>query len=234
MIQTYNWRTHIGYTPVLQYPVEDHMENLIKSKERVSKYGEVYTPSWMINDMVQLVQMEVDRIDSRFLEPACGSGNFLVDILSRKISLVEERYGRDTFEKAHFLLLALMSIYGVELLEDNAQECRKNLSSLIIDSFGGERIANWKLAVERITELNIVQGDALTMTTQEGTPLTFPEWSYLGKGLFQRRDFQFQVLTLRAGIKGTLFEELKDSEIFKPTQIFKKQSITEIAKNGTN
>ena len=207
------------------------MQELIKSINRVVEYGEVYTPSWMVNDMVQIVQREVDRIDSRFLEPACGSGNFLIEILTRKIKIVRERYGKEPFEAAHFLLFALMSLYGIELLEDNAEECRKNLSSLLINSFEDNYGGNWKLAVENVTALNIVQGDALTMTTEQGTALIFPEWSYLGNGLFQRRDFQFQAQTQRSSIQGTLFSQLEDNEIFKPVQIFNKLTILEIAQN---
>ena len=124
-----------------------------------------------------------------------------------------------------------MSLYGIELLEDNAEECRKNLSSLLINSFEDNYGGNWKLAVENVTALNIVQGDALTMTTEQGTALIFPEWSYLGNGLFQRRDFQFQALTQRSSIQGTLFSQLEDNEIFKPVQIFNKLTILEIAQN---
>jgi hypothetical protein len=80
--------------------------SLIKSKERVADHGEVFTPAWMVEAMLDLVQHETERIDSRFLEPACGSGNFLVQILRRKLAAVEIKYGRSEFEKRHFALLA--------------------------------------------------------------------------------------------------------------------------------
>ena len=90
--------------------------SLVKSKQRVTDHGEVFTPPWMVEAMLDLVEDETERIDARFLEPACGSGNFLVAVLRRKLAAVEMRYGRSDFERRHFALLALMSIYGIELL----------------------------------------------------------------------------------------------------------------------
>ena len=101
--------------------------SLVKSKQRVADHGEVFTPDWMVQDMLDLVKDESERIDSRFLEPACGSGNFLVPVLQRKLSTVKSRYSKSEFEKVHYSLLALMSLYGIELLEDNVEECRSNL-----------------------------------------------------------------------------------------------------------
>src|SRR3954468_8311909 len=100
--------------------------NLIKSKRRVADHGEVFTPAWLVEDMLDLVKGESERIDSRFLEPACGSGNFLVPVLRRKLAIVHERFARSDFEKRHYALLALMCIYGVEFLSDNTAECRLN------------------------------------------------------------------------------------------------------------
>src|ERR1700693_721262 len=99
---------------------------LAKSKQRVADHGEVFTPGSMVEAMLDLVKDESERIDSRFLEPACGSGNFLVPVLKRKLATVQARYGKNDFEKRHHALLALMSIYGVELLEDNVAQCREN------------------------------------------------------------------------------------------------------------
>jgi type I restriction-modification system DNA methylase subunit len=93
--------------------------NLTKSKKRIADHGEVFTPAWMVEAMLDLVKGETERIDSRFLEPACGSGNFLMQILRRKLAAVELKYGKSDFERRHYALLALMSIYGIELLSDN-------------------------------------------------------------------------------------------------------------------
>lgn len=93
--------------------------HLVRSKQRVSDHGEVFTPAWMVEAMLDLVKGETERIDSRFLEPACGSGNFLVKILARKIAAVEQKYAKSDFEKRHYALLGLMCCYGIELLGDN-------------------------------------------------------------------------------------------------------------------
>src|ERR1700742_5350233 len=101
--------------------------SLIKSRKRVADHGEVFTPPWMVDAMLDLVKGETERIDSRFLEPACGSGNFLAHILRRKLASVEIKYGNSEFERYHFALHGLMSINGIELLPDNIVECRSNL-----------------------------------------------------------------------------------------------------------
>jgi hypothetical protein len=87
---------------------------LVKSKRRVADHGEVFTPAWLVKDMLDLVNAESERIESRVLEPACGSGNFLVPILTRKLATVQLRYGSSEFERRHYALLALMCIYGIE------------------------------------------------------------------------------------------------------------------------
>jgi type I restriction-modification system DNA methylase subunit len=108
--------------------------SLIKSKKRVADHGEVFTPPWIVEAMLDLVKGETERIDSRFLEPACGSGNFLVRVLQRKLGAVELKFGKSEFEKQQYALLALMCIYGIELLADNIAECRANLLEIFADS----------------------------------------------------------------------------------------------------
>src|SRR5580700_2998099 len=107
--------------------------NLIKSKRRVADHGEVFTPQWLVENMLDLVKSESERIDSRFLEPACGSGNFLVPVLQRKLAAVEIKYGKFDFEKRQYALLALMCAYGIELLADNIDECRANMLEVFSD-----------------------------------------------------------------------------------------------------
>ena len=109
---------------------------LVKSKQRVADHGEVFTPHWMVEAMLDLVKEETERIDSRFLEPACGTGNFLVPVLRRKLAAVELRFGKTDFEKRHYALLALMCIYGIELLADNVAECRENLLEIFAEYLG--------------------------------------------------------------------------------------------------
>jgi type I restriction-modification system DNA methylase subunit len=107
--------------------------SFVKSKQRVADHGEVFTPAWLVKAMLDLVKGETERIDSRFLEPACGSGNFLVQILRRKLAAVELKFGKSDFEKRHYALLALMCTYGIELLEDNIAECRVNMLEILAD-----------------------------------------------------------------------------------------------------
>jgi len=107
--------------------------NLTKSKQRIADHGEVFTPAWMVEAMLDLVKDESERIDARFLEPACGDGNFLVQVLRRKLTAVQHKYGASPFERTHYALLGLMCIYGIELLPDNIAECRANLLSIIAE-----------------------------------------------------------------------------------------------------
>src|SRR6202171_2669091 len=107
--------------------------SLIKSKKRVADHGEVFTPPWMVEAMLDLVKGETERIDSRFLESACGSGNFLIRILQRKLAAVELKFGKSDFEKRHYALLALMCSYGIELLADNIAECRANMLEIFAE-----------------------------------------------------------------------------------------------------
>ena len=105
----------------------DQKEIFVKSKERVTDHGEVFTPAHIVNAMLDLVKGESERIDSRFLEPACGEGNFLKQVLQRKLTTVQQNYGKNEFERRHYALLALMCIYGIELLEDNVRACRRKI-----------------------------------------------------------------------------------------------------------
>jgi hypothetical protein len=204
-------------------------EGLVKSKQRVADHGEVFTPSWMVEDMLDLVRAESERIDSRFLEPACGSGNFLKSVLRRKLITVQTRYGKSDFERRHHALFALMCIYGIELLKDNVEECRANLLAIYAEYLRVSPDHNWYRAAETVLKVNILQGDALTLTTSDGKPIEFPEWGYLGSGKFQRRDFRYDSLTQRSSIEGTLFEDLAEHELFIPTKTHPPMTIEDIA-----
>jgi hypothetical protein len=205
-------------------------EDLVKSRQRVIDHGEVFTSSWMVEDMLDLVKEESERIDSRFLEPACGSGNFLKVVLGRKLKTVQHRYGKSDFERRHHALFSLMCIYGIELLLDNVEECRAALIGIYAKYLDLERGDIWYQAGDAVLQVNIQQGDALTLTTSEGAPIEFPEWGHLGAGKFQRRDFRFDSLTQRSSIDGTLFELFEEHELFVPTQTFPQMSAEEISK----
>jgi hypothetical protein len=205
--------------------------SLIKSKKRVADHGEVFTPAWMVEAMLELVKGETERIDSRFLEPACGSGNFLVRILRRKLAAVELKYGKSDFEKRHFALLALMCCYGIELLADNVAECRANMLEILSDYLNLRESDDLYRAATHVLSRNLIHGDALTMRTDDGQPITFAEWGYLGKGKFQRRDFRLDVLAQMSafGEEGTLFAHLGKHEIFSPAKTYPPMTVSELA-----
>src|ERR1700687_388235 len=137
--------------------------SLVKSKQRVADHGEVFTPAWMVEAMLDLVKDETERIDSRFLEPACGDGNFLVQILRRKLAAVELKYGKSDFERRHFALLALMCVYGIELLPDNISECRANLLDIFAEYLDLDESDDLFLAASYVLRQNLVHGDAKQM-----------------------------------------------------------------------
>jgi len=204
--------------------------NLVKSKQRVADHGEVFTPSWMVEDMLNLVKDESERIDSRFLEPACGDGNFLKIVLQRKLATVESRYGKSEFERNHYALFGLMCIYGIELLGDNVQQCRANLLVIFTEYLKVDSESIWYKAASSVLTANIIHGDALTLKTPDREPINFPEWGYLGSGKFQRRDFRYDSLTQRSSIEGSLFEFLEEHEVFIPTKTYAQMSVDEIAR----
>ena len=206
--------------------------NLIKSKQRVADHGEVFTPEWLVEAMLDLVKDETERLDSRFLEPACGSGNFLTKILKRKLAAVEFRYGKSEFDRNHYALLSLMCIYGIELLKDNISECQANVLEVLISYLNLEIEDELYRSAVYVLSQNIVHGDALTMRDINGSPITFAEWGYLGKGKYQRRDFRFDVLTGSSAFsaEGSLFANLGRHEIFQPIKTYEQVTISQLAK----
>jgi hypothetical protein len=206
--------------------------NSIKSKQRVADHGEVFTPAWMVEAMLDLVKNETERIDARFLEPACGSGNFLVQILRRKLAAVELKYAKSDFERRHYALLGLMCIYGIELLADNIAECRANLLEILAEYLNLDETDELYRAAFYVLSQNLVHGDALKMLTHNGVPITFAEWGYLGKGKFQRRDFRYDSLTQSStfGADDLFFAERSKHESLTPTNtIYGPMTVRELA-----
>lgn len=198
--------------------------DLIKSKKRVDDHGEVFTPSWLVEAMLDLTG-ESDRLNARFLEPACGDGNFLVRVLRRKLAVAEAKSRKATNDKRYMALIAAMSIYGIELLEDNIIECRKRLLNIFASSLNVDSKDQFYRTASFIFSLNIVHGDALKMTTKDGRPIVFSEWEYLGQGKFQRRDFRFDLIARPAAGQGKLvlpcriYEPLSVEQILRPPHI---------------
>ena len=180
--------------------------------------------------MLDLVKGETERIDSRFLEPACGSGNFLVRILQRKLAAVEIKYGKSDFEKRHYALLAVMCAYGIELLPDNIAECRSNMLDVLDEYLGLDETDDLHRAAFYVLSQNLVHGDAMTMLTSDGHPITFAEWGYLGKGKFQRRDFRLDILTGSAAFsaEGSLFAHLGKHELFTPIKTYPSMTVSDL------
>jgi len=192
------------------------MENHVVSKKRVADHGEVYTRAREVNAMLDLVKQETERIDSRFLEPACGTGNFLVEVLRRKLAVVASRYKRSQLEYERYAVLAVSSLYGVDLLADNIETCRNRLFYLFDDNYLSlyqkKAKKECRETVKYILGRNIIQGDALTLKTVEDNPqpIIFSEWSFVKGSMIKRRDFAFhQLIPKKKQRQMTLFSDTR-------------------------
>lgn len=181
------------------------MANQVKSKERVSDHGEVFTAEREVKAMCDLVNQETERIDSRFLEPACGNGNFLAEILTRKLTIVTKKYKRSSYDWERYSLLALGSMYGVDILKDNCEECRNRLFDIWNSEYKNickkDCNESTRESAKYILSLNIVCGNALSLMcvdeNQEDTvvPIVFSEWSFPRNDAFiYRKDYTFDEL----------------------------------------
>ena len=201
------------------------LQKQVVSKKRVADHGEVYTSESEVNAMLDLVKQETERIESRFLEPACGTGNFLTEILERKLSLVELRYSRSQLEYERYAVLAVSSVYGVDILEDNVVECRKRLFDIFdkkyTNRFREAATGQCRDAVKYILKKNIIWGNALDLKTvgEKPQPIVFSEWSPVNGSMFKRRDFTFHGLLDHEAIKELpLFSDLGD-DVFIPKPV---------------
>lgn len=199
------------------------MTKLVVSKERVADYGEVYTGSREVNAMLEMVQQEVERIESRFLEPACGTGNFLTEILDRKMGMVESRYKKSQLEFERNAILAVSSVYGIDILEDNIDMCRIRLyevfDKVYTRLYKSESNNECRNAIKYILNRNIIHGDALTLKTigQDQQLIVFSEWSPVNGSMLKRRDFTFHNLLDHAALKELpLFSDLGE-DVFIPS-----------------
>lgn len=170
------------------------VQKQVKSKERTRDHGEVFTAEREVNAMLDLVKSETERIDSRFLEPACGDGNFLAEILRRKLAIVKNRYQKSPTDYEKNAALAITSIYGIDILLDNVADCRERLFRIFDEAYTlhckKDVSDDCREAIRFILSRNILCGDALTLKTVDGTPIVFSEWSLVNGGMLQRRDFR--------------------------------------------
>lgn len=204
---------------------QNDSDRQVRSRQRVADHGEVFTGAREVNAMLDLVKQETERIDSRFLEPACGTGNFLAEILRRKLRVVESRYKRSRLDYERYAVLAVSSIYGIDILEDNVIACRGRLLA-IFDvayraTFKGEARDECPAAAAYILSRNIIHGDALSLKTvgDDPRPIVFSEWALATGSLMKRRDFAFEELLAHASMRELpLFSDLGE-DVFIPTPV---------------
>ncbi|MBK7440857.1 MAG: SAM-dependent DNA methyltransferase [Bacteroidetes bacterium] len=200
-------------------------DNQVKSKKRVTEHGEVFTNQREVNAMLDLVKHETERIESRFLEPACGNGNFLSEILKRKLDIIDTRYKKSQYEWERYALLAISSIYGVDILEDNAAECRDrlytNFSRRYLSNYGTNVKIEFLKSIKYIISRNILWGDALDYTNPvTKKPIVFSEWSFSIGDMIKRRDFIFKFLVENSHQTSMFNDEDNPAAIDEPTQDF--------------
>jgi hypothetical protein len=205
----------------------------VKSRKRVQDHGEVFTNEREVNAMLDMVKQETERIDSRFLEPACGNGNFLAEVLRRKLAVVSSRYRRSPEEYMRYVFVAVSSIYGVDILQDNVEECRKRLFSIVEASARAALHSKVDeeslLAISYVLDKNILCGDALTLKTKGDEPIIFSEWSFVTGNLVKRRDYRLDELLSghdeqlsffgESGSDATEWEYDEEIDAFIPTAI---------------
>ena len=173
--------------------------------------------------MCDLVKDETERIDSRFLEPACGDGSFLAEILTRKLTFVRKKYGKSHLDYEKNAVLAASSIYGVDILQDNVLACRARMFDIWNKEYTAvcKRDCNdeTRAAVRFILSRNIVCGNALTLMcvdengkdTEE--PIVFPEWAFITGSQIQRCDYTFaELLALDDGKPKTKQQSMFESQ----------------------
>lgn len=188
----------------------------VKSNQRVTDYGEVFTSDREVNAMLDLVLEETQRIESRFLEPACGNGNFLIVVLQRKLDAIESRCKKNRLEYELDAIIAIGSIYGIDLLEDNVQDCRKRLYNYFDERYRElfKNTASQKFleVVNHVLDCNLMWGNALTWKRVDSSdqPIIFAEWSLTGAGEIQRKDYTMYYLLES--------QPIDDNDIFSVTE----------------
>lgn len=213
------------------------INNLTKSKSRIRDHGEVFTPNFIVEDMLDLVKNETEKIESRFLEPACGDGNFLIKVLERKLEVVKKNYKKSQFDYEKNAVVAVSSIYGVELLDDNVYLAKERLYEFFLNEY--KKIYKKKIndevlkSIRYVLNRNILQGNALTLKDNKANPIIFSEWSPIPGAKIKRRDFIFKEI-IREKKENNLFETKKfgddGKEVFipKPTKDYASVSFLKL------
>jgi len=155
---------------------------LMKSKHRVQKHGEVFTPQWVVDKMVAIpgIKEKTEDVLATFLEPSAGEGAFLLAIEDIKLRFVTENYSRDAWNT--YALWALSSIYGIEFLEDNLAAARQNMLALFLDYYDAvqgsplSKRSDLYKSARAIIWANVVQGNTLTRKNLLGEEINFSHW----------------------------------------------------------
>lgn len=197
----------------------------MKSRQRVADHGEVFTNEREVNAMLDLVKQETERIESRFLEPACGNGNFLAEVLQRKLNVVDQRYSKSQIEWERYVVMGVSSIYGIDILEDNAQECRERLFKIFTERytslFKEECKEERRRSVHFLLNMNILFGDALDFTIPETKkPIVFSEWTAVNGSMLKRRDYMFKFLVEKTHQFSLLNDEGNAASVDEPVKDF--------------
>lgn len=195
----------------------------VKSKQRVADHGEVYTNEREVKAMLDLVADQAFHPASTFLEPACGTGNFLAEILRRKLFTVAQKYKKSQTDFERNAIIAISSIYGIELLPDNVAECVERLYVIFAENYQAafpKTIKDECLRAARyILSQNILCGDALELKTISGEPIVFPSWQAINGSLIKRHDYVYPDLVNKASERDLpLFSDLGD-EAYIPEPI---------------
>lgn len=211
----------------------------VKSRKRVTEHGEVFTNDREVNAMLDLVKHETERIDSRFLEPACGNGNFLAEVLRRKLNVVDRRYSKSQIEWERYAVIAISSIYGVDILEDNAQECRERLFKIFDERytllFKAQCKGECRRSVQFLLSRNILWGNALDFTNPvTKQPIVFSEWSAVNGSMMKRRDYMFKFLVEKTHQFSLFNDEGNAAAIDEPVKDFPLIHYLKLGEDDTN
>jgi hypothetical protein len=215
------------------------MAEQVKSKKRVTDHGEVFTNEREVKAMLDLVKHETERIDSRFLEPACGNGNFLAEVLQRKLNVVDQRYSKSQIEWERYAILAISSIYGVDILEDNAQECRERLFNIFDERytavFRDKCQDECRRSAKFLFGRNILWGDALDFTNPDTKqPIIFSEWSAVNGSMLKRRDYMFKFLVEQTHQFSMFNDEGNAAAIDEPIKDYPLVHFLKLGEDDTN
>lgn len=182
------------------------MNSQIKSKTRVTEHGEVFTAEREVNGMLDLVKDECLRPDSRFLEPACGDGNFLSAILKRKLAELKRKYKRGIRDYEKQAVVAISSLYGIDIMPDNVEACRQRLYNIWNEEYTNhckdDASNETREAVQFIIKRNIINGNALSLMCVDNDgndtdkPIVFSEWAMISGTQMQRSDYTLADLLL--------------------------------------